>query len=296
MLFLNLDCCADNSLCLHLCNLRIRYSKTASSVTHHRVELMQRSDNVLDILHRLALCVCELLDVCFLCRNELMERRIKESDCNRISFQSLVQCLEVALLIRQNLLKCCLSLLNGVRADHFAECSDSVLFKEHMLCTAETDTFCTKLSCFLCICRCVCICSYLQCSILVSPCHNSAELTSDLCINCRNLTIVNVTSCTVDRDEISLMVLFSCQCELLVLLVHRNVAASRYTACTHTTCNYRCVRCHTAADCKDTLRSLHTCDILWGCLKTYKDNLLASCIPVLSILCCKHNLTTCSTR
>ena len=41
MLFLYFNCCTDNSLCLHLGNRRISNSKTASSVSHHWVELMK---------------------------------------------------------------------------------------------------------------------------------------------------------------------------------------------------------------------------------------------------------------
>ena len=44
------------------------------------------------------------------------------------------------------------------------------------------------------------------------------------------------------------MELFAGQCKLLILLVHSDVAASGYTAGTHTTCNYGSVRCHTAAN------------------------------------------------
>ena len=44
MSFLNFDCCADNCCCLHLSDFRISNSKTASTMSHHRVELMKRSD------------------------------------------------------------------------------------------------------------------------------------------------------------------------------------------------------------------------------------------------------------
>ena len=41
------------ALCLHLCDLRVGNSQTAATVTHHRVELMQGVDNVLDRLNGL---------------------------------------------------------------------------------------------------------------------------------------------------------------------------------------------------------------------------------------------------
>ncbi len=49
------------------------------------------------------------------------------------------------------------------------------------------------------------------------------------------------------------MEFLSCQRKLLILLVHSDVAASGYTACTHSTCNNGCMACHTAADSQDTL-------------------------------------------
>ena len=72
---------------LHLCDLRVGDSQTASTVTHHRVELMQGVDNALDRLNGLVLCVSQLLDILFLSRYELMKRRIQETDGDRAALQ-----------------------------------------------------------------------------------------------------------------------------------------------------------------------------------------------------------------
>ena len=119
--------------------------------------------------------------------------------------------LEVALLIRQDLLQSCFSLFYSIRADHLTECSDSVFLEEHMLGTAKTDTFCTQLTSFLSICRSICICTNFQSSELVSPSHNTAELTSDCSIYSLDCSIVDVTGCTIDGDVVSLMELFASQ-------------------------------------------------------------------------------------
>ena len=110
MLFLNFDCSADNCLCLHLSDFRISYSKTTSTMSHHWVELMQGSDDCFDILNGFTLCISQFLNISFLCRNELMKRWIQETDGNRISFQSFIQCFEVSLLIWKNLIKSSLTL------------------------------------------------------------------------------------------------------------------------------------------------------------------------------------------
>ena len=62
---------------------------------------MKGSDDCLDLLYSLALSVSQFLDVLFLCRNELMKWRIKETNCYRISFKCLIEFLEVSLLLRQ---------------------------------------------------------------------------------------------------------------------------------------------------------------------------------------------------
>ena len=49
-------------------------------MAHHGVELMQRGDDGLDVLHGLALGLGQQLDVLFLGGNELVQRGIQEAD------------------------------------------------------------------------------------------------------------------------------------------------------------------------------------------------------------------------
>ena len=78
-----------------------------------------------------------------------------------------------------------LALLYCLRADHLTECINSVALKEHMLCTAKTNSLCTKLTSFLSISRSISVCTNFHCSVLVSPSHDTSELTSDLSIYSR---------------------------------------------------------------------------------------------------------------
>ena len=139
-----------------------------------------------------------------------MKRRIKETDCNRISFKSLIESLEVTLLLRKDFFKSRFSFLYCFRADHLTESVDSVAFKEHMLCTAKSDTFCTKLTSFLSVSRCISICTNLHSSVLVSPSHDSSELTCDRSIYCRDDSVINSSCRSVKRNAVSLVELFSC--------------------------------------------------------------------------------------
>jgi len=223
-----------------------------------------------------------------------MKRRIQETDSNRVTFQSFKQSFEVSLLIWKNFCKSFFSFFNCCRADHFTECIDTSLTEEHMLCTAKTDTFCTKLNCFLSVSRCICICTNFHSSVFVSPSHDTAELTSDCSVYSRNDSVVDVTCCTIDGDEVSFVEFFSSQCEFLVFFIHSDITASGYTALTHTTGNYCSVRSHTTTNCQDTLSRFHTCDIFWRCLKTNQNNFFSSFCPFNSVISCEYDLTASS--
>src|SRR5699024_10735691 len=175
-----------------------------------------------DLLNCFALSVSQFLDVLFLCRNELMKRRIKETDRYRVAFKSLIQLLEISLLLRKDLIKSCLSLFLCLRADHLAECIDSVALEEHMLCTAQTDSLSTQLTSLLSVCRCIGICADLHCSVLVSPAHDASELACDRSVYCRNDSVINITCRSVDRDRVSLVELFSCECKFLICFIHND--------------------------------------------------------------------------
>ena len=296
MLSLYVDSSLDDCLGLHLSDFRISNSQTAATVTHHRVEFVQRSDDSLDLINSLALCISQLLDIFFFSRYEFVERRIQEPDGNRVAFQSFIQSFKVALLHRFDLSQSSFSFFNGVRADHFTECCDSVSFEEHVFGTAQTDTFSTQFTSLLRISRSICIGTNLHGSVLVCPAHNSAECTSDRSINSRDDTVIDVTSRTVDRDIVAFCEGLASQFKLLVFFVHLDVAATGYAASTHTTSNNGSVRSHTATNSQDTLRSLHTGDVFRRSFQTNQNNLFALSVPSFCIISSKYNLTASSTR
>ena len=294
MCLLYIDGSADHGLGLHLSDLRISHSQTQATVTHHRVELMQRSNDGLDLLNALALCLSQLLNIFFLSGNELMQRGIQETDGYRAALQRLIQLLKVALLIRQDLLQSSLALLNGVRANHLTESSNSVFLKEHMLGTAQTDTLSAQLTSLLGVCGGVCVGAYFQYTELISPAHDTTKVAGNGCVlGCDN-TVINITGRTVNGDVVALVIGLACQSELLVGLVHYNVAAAGYAAGTHTTSNNGSVRSHTAANSQDALRSLHAGDVLGRSLQTNQNHLLASLVPLHSVISGEHNLTASS--
>ena len=74
------------------------------------------------------------------------------------------------------------------------------------------------------------------------------------------------------------------QSELLVLLIHSDIATTGYTAGTHTTSNYCCVRGHTTTNGQDTLGGLHALDVLGRGLQADQNDLLAALGPGLGVL------------
>ena len=291
MILLYVDSRTDNSLCLHLCDFGICYRKTATTVTHHRVEFVERSDKRLYALNALALCCCEKFDISFFRRNELMERRIKESDANGGSFKSFVKSFKVALLIRKYLFKSSFSFFNCVRTNHFTESVNSVALKEHMLCAAKTDTLCAEFSCFPCVSGSVGICADSESSELICPSHDSAEFACYCSVNSSDSFAIDIACCTVDGDNVAFVECSSCEFKLLVFFIHLYVAATGNTACSHSACNNGCVACHTATNREYTLSCLHTRDIFGRSFETNKNDLLAGFLPFNSIFCREYNLS-----
>ena len=145
MLSLHVQRSLDDSAGLHSSDLGIGDSQTAAAVTHHGVELVQTLNDCLDISNGLALGSSQCFDVLFLGGNELVQRGIQVTDGDGAAFHCLVDALEVTLLHGLELSQSLLALLDGVGADHLADCSDTVTLEEHVLGTAQADAFCAEL-------------------------------------------------------------------------------------------------------------------------------------------------------
>ena len=77
-----------------------------------------------------------------------------------------------------------------------------------MLCTAKSDTFCSKFAGFLSVSRCICVCTNFHCSVFISPSHDSSEFSSDCSINCRDDSVIDISCRSVQRNCISFVVFF----------------------------------------------------------------------------------------
>ena len=126
----------DHSAGLHGSDFGIGNSQTATTVTHHGVELVQRSHDVLQVVEGHAHIGSQLLDVLVLGGQELVQRGIQVADGHRALTHDAVHGLEVTLLERLDLSQSSFALFHGTGADHLADSLDAVLSKEHVLGTA----------------------------------------------------------------------------------------------------------------------------------------------------------------
>ena len=276
MILLDVNCSLDDSLGLHDGDLGIGDGETAAAVTHHGVELVQVGDDLLDLCNRLALCLCKRLNICFLGGNKLVKRRIQETNGDGIAAERLKQALEISLLHRLDLGKRRLSLLDGIGADHLTECADSRRLKEHVLGTAKTNALRAERSRLLCILGRIGIRSDAERLVLVRKLHDAAEVAGvGIRGNGGDEAVIDITRGAVEGQDVALLEQLAREHELLVLLVHLDVAAAGNAASTHAARNDCRVRGLTAADGKDTLRELHALDVLGRGLKADKDDLLA---------------------
>ncbi len=257
---------------LHLSDLRECDCKAAAAVTHHRVELMQGVAASLDVSYSQAHFLGQCSNVFLSSGNELMQRRIQETDRDRSAFHCLVDALEVALLERNQLVQSRFSLFDSVRKDHLADLRNSVRVEEHVLSSCKTDTFCAHADCVCSVLRSICVGSDFQSSEAVCPVHDPLEVTGNGSFHCRDVAEIDLTCGAVKGDVVAFLDLVAAELDVLLFLMDLQVAAAGDTAGAHTTSDNRCVGGHAAAHCQNAFCRVHTFDILRGGLLTDQDD------------------------
>ena len=243
VLLLDADRRLDDRLGLHDRDLGIGDGETAAAVAHHRVELVQVGDDLLDLCDRFALRLGKRLDVLFFRGNELMKRGIEETDGDGIAAQRLKQPFEVRLLHRLDLGERGFALLDRIRADHFAEGADPCGIEEHVLGAAKADALRAERRSLLGVLGRICIGSDAERLILVGELHDPAEVAGvGIGGNGGDQAVVNVARGAVQRERVALLEHLARKGELLVLLIHLDVAAAGDAAGTHAARDDRRVR------------------------------------------------------
>ena len=174
-------------------------------MTQHWVGLTQRVDTFLDFLNRDTHLFSHRLLTCQIVRNELMQRRIEQTNVYRMTVHSLQDAIEVLLLIRKKLGERLLATFLRTRKNHLTHGLDLLILKEHMLSTAQTDTYCTKVTCHLCIMRRISIGTNYQLGIFIAKVHQLSKVACHLCRLGLHLPVINLTCRTIQRNEITLV-------------------------------------------------------------------------------------------
>ena len=135
---------ADDGLGLHNRNFRIRNAEATAAVTHHRIEFMQRIDDILNAARRLVHGLCEQRNFIFRMRHEFVQRRIEEANGDGLTVERFEKLFKVILLIRKNLRKRKATLFDRVGANHLAKRRNTALREEHVFRAAKANAFRAK--------------------------------------------------------------------------------------------------------------------------------------------------------
>src|SRR5699024_3695731 len=128
----------------------------------------------------------------------------------------------------------------------------------------------------------------LEVAVLVGPGHDPAELAADLGLGGVEALTVDVAGGAVQADPVALLVGLAAQGELLVGLVHDDVAAAGHAAGAHAAGHHGGVAGHAAPDGEDAPCKVHALDVLGAGLQADQDDLLAIFHPLHHVLSGKH--------
>ena len=115
-------------------------AQTATAVAHHRVHLVQLFSAFLEHLDRDPHLLGHFLDLRGVGRQELVQRRVEQTDRHGQPVHGLEDANEVLALHRQQSLQRLGPLVHGLGEDHLPHGGQAVLAEEHVLRAAEADT------------------------------------------------------------------------------------------------------------------------------------------------------------
>ena len=291
-----IESCLDYSTSLHFGNFGICTSQTATPVPEHRVELGERVACNLNLFESKTHFGSELFLSSQLMRNEFVQRRVEKTYRYAISVHCHKYTEEVLSLYREEFLESFAATLFAPCENHFAHGLDTFSLKEHVFCTAETDTFRSETARCLGIARSVGIGTNIHLRIFLGNIHYCAEVSAEVSLYGAYLSVVNFTGRTVERNPVALFVNFAAHFYGTCFVIDIYFTCTRYAAFTHTAGNNGSVRCHTAASRKDTLSDIHTAEVFGRSLDSYKDYFLAFFSPSFSIIGEEYNLSGGGTR
>ena len=227
-------------------------------MTHHRIEFVKLFYSLEQFFIRHVHILSQITNIFFIRRKELVQRRVEQAHRNRSSAHSLIYAFEVSALHREYLCESFFSLSAVARYYHLAYSLYSVLCKEHMLCTAESDTFCAEFYSLLSISRTVRISTHSQAAKLIRPAHDYCKISCKFCINSRKHSFIHIACAAVDGQAILI-----CENRAIlkrnsaVFLAYSDFAAACDAAGAHTARDHSGMRRHTSSRSKYALSGIH---------------------------------------
>ena len=219
--FGNISSSFKDRACLHLGDFRIRNAETATAMSEHWIELMQRIHTCLNLLHTDAGLGRKIFLLSFGVWEELMKRWVKKTDRRRQSLERLKDSCEVFSLVRKQLAECCATIFLRGGEDHLTHGVDAVTFKEHVLCAGESDALCAESDRVFGLLWIVGIGADLELGCLGAPVHELLEAFQFLGCECSLITLedssddfgrgcfqfatVNDTARSIDGHEVTFL-------------------------------------------------------------------------------------------
>ena len=268
-----LDCPsrADDRAHLHFVDLRELQAQAAPARAEHRVRLLQLPDAA---AHRL---VRRLLDG----RQELVQRRVEQTDGDRQPRHRLEDRFEVPLLHREQPVERLAASVLAVGEDHLAHDREPVLGHEHVLGPAEADPLRPELARFRCVLRRVGVRAHRQAPVLVAPAEHGLEVVVHLRGNEPDLAHDHRPGAAVDREHLAFGQCLTSEHDRARIEIDRERLAAGDTRLAHPARHDGRVRRHPAVRRQDAGRLDQAVDVVGRRLPADEDHALAPLAPLL---------------
>ena len=275
---------------LHFRDLRICDAETAAAMSEHRIELVQGLHASGDFFNRDAHLLGKFCLGLLVMRNELVKRRIKQTNRRGQSFKSREDASKVLTLIRKEFRDRGFAVGEVVREDHLTNGVDAVTFKEHVFRAGEADALRTECDGVLRLLRSVGVRADLKAGGLGAPAHElveALELLSalsclvsadhagdDLGMSGFELASVNDAAGAVDGEIVTFIEGLTCNGDRLLVVVDVESSGTADAHFTHLTGNKSRVGGNATARGEDAFRSDHATKIFRAGLIADEENLL----------------------
>jgi len=261
-----------NGTDLHVVDLGVRDTETATAVAEHGVGLVEILDALGDGGGVDTELGGEFALLLLLIGDELVERRVEEADGAGETLHLGEDTNEVIALEGKDLGEGSLATGFVVGENHLTDGVDLVSFEEHVLSTAEADTFSTEVEGGLGVAGGISVGTDTEALELLAPLEDGFEVTLDFSLVEREGTLVDETLGTVKSDVVTF--LDGLRTEGAGLAGDGEVRNTSDAGAAHTTSDDSGVRGHTTTSGDETLSGMHTSEIFRGSLKTDHDGLL----------------------